>query len=123
MKNEEIIQLTQELIHRGTQFDLDFLENIYDENLIFIFVDSQNQIKTLNKEDNMNFFRNLKGKNAEPLNTYAEFHYADSDGENGFVILSRKMQLSENEQDFLFNIYWKKQENQWKIVREVVYIK
>lgn len=121
--NEEIIQQTQQLINKGTQFDLDFLENVYDEHLIFIFVDNQNQIKTLDKEANMNFFRNLKATNAEPLNTYAEFHYADNDGENGFVILSRKMQLSEKEQDFLFNIYWKKKNGQWKIVREVVYIK
>lgn len=121
--NEEIIQQTQQLINKGTQFDLDFLENVYDEHLIFIFVDNQNQIKTLDKEANMDFFRNLKGTNAEPLSTYAEFHYADNDGENGFVILSRKMQLSEKEQDFLFNIYWKKKNGQWKIVREVVYIK
>lgn len=71
----------------------------------------------------MAFFRNLKENNAEPLNTYAEFHYVDNDGENGFVILTRKMQQLEKEQEFLFNIYWKKKNNQWKIIREVVYIK
>ncbi|MDO5106577.1 hypothetical protein [Capnocytophaga sp.] len=56
MKNEEIIRQTQQLINRGTQFDLDFLDTIYDENLIFLFVDNQNQIKTLNKAENMVFF-------------------------------------------------------------------
>jgi len=71
----------------------------------------------------MDFFRQLKNSNAEALNNYTEFHYADNDGNKGFVILTRKMKQLQTEQEFLFNIYWEKINDDWKIVREVVYVK
>lgn len=123
MIDKEIKDLTQNLIDNGTKYDLNFLNNIYDENLKFIRIDKENKIQVLNKADNMAFFKSLRDSNAEPLNNYAEFHYADNDGENGFIVLTRKMKQLETEQEFLFNIYWKKQNGNWKIVREVVYVK
>lgn len=56
----------------------------------------------------MAFFKSLKEKNAKPLNNYAEFHYADNDGENGFIILTRRMKQLETEREFTFNIQWEK---------------
>lgn len=123
MIDKEIKDLTQKLIDNGTKYDLDFLNNIYDENLKFVRIDQENNIQVLTKADNMAFFKSLKESNAKPLNNYAEFHYADNDGGNGFIVLTRKMKQLDVEQEFLFNIYWKKQNGSWKIVREVVYIK
>lgn len=123
MIDNEIKSLTQELIDNGTKYNLEFLDNIYAENLKFIRIDRENNIQVLTKGDNMDFFKGLKDSNAKPLNNYAEFLYADNDGENGFIILIRKMKQLEVEDNFLFNIYWKKLNEKWKIIREVVYIK
>jgi len=123
MIDKEIKDLTQSLIDNGTKYNLDFLYNIYDENLKFIRIDHENNIQVLTKSDNMDFFKTLKENNAEPLNNDAEFHYADNDGENGFIVLTRKMKQMEVEQEFLFNIYWRKIGGNWKIIRETVYIR
>lgn len=123
MIDKEIKELTQNLINNGTKYDLDFLDAVYDKDLKFVRIDKENNIQVLTKADNMAFFKNLKDNNEKPLNNYAEFHYADNDGENGFIVLTRRMKQLNVEQEFLFNIYWKKQGNNWKIIREVVYIK
>lgn len=122
MIDKEIKDLTQSLIDNGTKYDLNFLNNIYDENLKFIRIENENNIQVLTKADNMAFFKSLKESNAKPLNNYTEFHYADNDGENGFIVLTRKMKQLDTEQEFLFNIYWKKENRRWKIIREVVYV-
>lgn len=44
MIDKEIKDLTQSLIDNGTKYDLDFLNNIYDENLKFIQIDKENNI-------------------------------------------------------------------------------
>ncbi|NVK66316.1 MAG: nuclear transport factor 2 family protein [Flavobacteriales bacterium] len=119
----EIKKITQELIDNGTRYDLEFLDNIYHDSLKFVRIDKENNIQVLTKEDNMDFFTNLKSSGAKPLNNYAEFHYADNDGENGFVVLTRKMKQMEKEQEFLFNIYWKKMDGKWKIIRETVFVR
>lgn len=77
------------------------------------------------KADNMAFFKSVKESNATPLNNYAEFHYADNDGEDGFIILIRRMkQLGDtSEQEFTFNIQWKKKNGHWRIIKETVYIR
>lgn len=123
MIDQEIKNLTDTLVARGTHFDLEFLNTIYSDDLKFIRVDKENNIQLLTKKDNMAFFKGLKDDGAAPLNNYSEYHYADNDGEYGFVILTRKMKQMEDEQTFLFNIYWQKILGDWKIVREVVFTK
>lgn len=119
----EIKNLTQELIDKGTNYDLDFLDKVYHESLKFIRIDEKNNIEVLTKKDNMDFFTHLKNSGASPLNNYVEFHYADNDGRNGFIVLTRKMKQLDREQEFLFTIYWQKIEEEWKIIRETVVIK
>ncbi len=119
----EIQKLTQELIDKGTKYDLEFLDKIYHDDLKFIRIDRENSIEVLTKKDNMEFFRNLKNSGAKPLNSYVEFHYADNDGESGFIVLTRKMKQIKEEQEFLFTIYWKKIDGAWKIIRETVFVR
>lgn len=119
----EIKNLTQELIDHGTKYDLEFLDNVYHNDLKFVRIDKENNIQVLTKKDNMDFFTHLKSTGAKPLNNYAEFHYADNDGENGFIVLTRKMKQMEEEQEFLFNIYWKKIDGEWKVIHEAVFVR
>ncbi len=123
MIDNEIKNLTQELIDNGTKYNIEFLEKIYDNNLKFLRIDRNNNVQLLTKEDNLQFFKSLKDSGAEPLNNFAELHYADNDGKNGFIILTRKMKQRDKEEEFLFNIYWENINGSWKIVRESVIVK
>lgn len=91
---------------------MDFLDRVYHKDLKLVRIDKEYNIETLTKKDTMNFFTFLKNSGAKPLNDFAEFYYSDNDGKNGFIVLTRKMKQMEKEQGFLFNIHWKKNDNQ-----------
>lgn len=122
MIDEQIKQLTESLIQRGTTYDIEFLKEVYDDSLKFIRVSPDHSVEVLSKQDNIQFFQELKDTNAKPLNTEHHILFADSDGKTGNIILKRRMQQLDKEQDFLFNITWENNEGNWKIVREVVFL-
>ncbi|MEW4593152.1 hypothetical protein AB0Q54_05795 [Enterococcus faecalis] len=64
----------------------------------------------------------LNGSVVEQLNTKHPILFADNDGKTGTIILKRRMQQLDKEQDFLFNITWNNSKGVWKIVREVVFL-
>ncbi|EMS74307.1 hypothetical protein H318_14613 [Enterococcus durans IPLA 655] len=122
MIDQTIKKLTETLIQRGTKFDMEFLEHIYDDSLKFIRISPDNSVEILSKQDNIDFFQGMKDSNAKPLNTEHQILFADKEGNRGNIILKRKMQQLEKEQDFLFNISWLNNDGEWKIIREVVFL-
>ncbi|HCT8122750.1 TPA: hypothetical protein OT925_001139 [Enterococcus faecalis] len=60
MIDDQIKTLTEELIQRGTTYDLDFLENVYDDSLKFTRVLPDESVEVLSKEENIRFFQSLK---------------------------------------------------------------
>lgn len=121
--DSEILKITRELINKGTRYDLEYLNKTYDDELIFVRMNREGEVIKMSKKDNLEFFGYLKDSGAEPLNDYSEFHYADNDGKNGFVMLTRRMKQGAEEEEFLFNIYWEKKHGSWKIIRESVFQK
>ncbi len=120
MIDETMKTLTEELISRGTSYDIDFLERVYADDLKFVRILPDNTVHLLSKQDNLGFFQTLKDSGAAPLNTAQTILFADSDGETGTIVLKRRMSQGAQEQDFLFTITWKKRGGNWQIVQEIV---
>ncbi|WP_413041145.1 nuclear transport factor 2 family protein [Rothia dentocariosa] len=120
MIDETMKTLTEELISRGTSYDIDFLKRVYADNLKFVRILPDNTVQILSKQDNIDFFQSLKDNGAAPLNTAHTILFADSDGETGTIVLKRRMSQGSQEQDFLFTITWKKRDKHWQIVQEIV---
>ena len=120
MIDETMKTLTEELISRGTSYDIDFLKRVYADNLKFVRILPDNTVQILSKQDNIDFFQALKDSGAAPLNTGHTILFADSDGEIGTIVLKRRMSQGSQEQDFLFTITWKKRDKNWQIVQEIV---
>ena len=120
MIDETMKTLTEELISRGTSYDIDFLKRVYADNLKFVRILPDNTVQILSKQDNIDFFQSLKDNGAAPLNTAHTILFADSDGETGTIVLKRRMSQGSQEQDFLFTITWKKRSENWQIVQEIV---
>ena len=81
MIDETMKTLTEELISRGTSYDIDFLKRVYADNLKFVRILPDNTVQILSKQDNIDFFQALKDSGAAPLNTGHTILFADSDGE------------------------------------------
>ena len=120
MIDETMKALTEELIARGTSYDIDFLRRVYADDLKFVRILPDNTVQILSKQDNLEFFQALKDSGAAPLNTAYTILFADSDGETGTIVLKRRMSQGAQEQDFLFTITWKKRSDNWQIVQEIV---
>ena len=120
MIDETMKALTEELIARGTSYDIDFLRQVYADDLKFVRILPDNTVQTLSKQDNIDFFQALKDSGAAPLNTAHTILFAYSDGETGTIVLKRRMSQGAQEQDFLFTITWKKRGGNWQIVQEIV---
>ncbi|WP_278859412.1 nuclear transport factor 2 family protein [Rothia dentocariosa] len=120
MIDETMKTLTEELISRGTSYDIDFLKRVYADDLKFVRILPDNTVQILSKQDNIDFFQTLKDSGAAPLNTAHTILFADSDGETGTIVLKRRMSQGSQEQDFLFTITWKKRSENWQIVQEIV---
>ncbi|WP_232018526.1 nuclear transport factor 2 family protein [Rothia aeria] len=120
MIDETMKTLTEELIARGTSYDIDFLRRVYADDLKFVRILPDNTVQILSKQDNIDFFQALKDSGAAPLNTAHTILFADSDGETGTIVLKRRMSQGAQEQEFLFTITWKKRSENWQIVQEIV---
>ncbi|MFC2763826.1 MAG: nuclear transport factor 2 family protein [Rothia dentocariosa] len=120
MIDETMKTLTEELISRGTSYDIDFLKRVYADDLKFVRILPDHTVQILSKQDNIDFFQALKDSGAAPLNTAHTILFADSDGEAGTIVLKRRMSQGSQEQDFLFTITWKKRSENWQIVQEIV---
>lgn len=120
MIDETMKTLTEELISRGTSYDIDFLKRVYADDLKFVRILPDNTVQILSKQDNIDFFQALKDSGAAPLNTAHTTLFADSDGETGTIVLKRRMSQGAQEQEFLFTITWKKRGENWQIVQEIV---
>ena len=120
MIDETMKTLTEELISRGTRYDIDFLKRVYADDLKFVRILPDHTVQILSKQDNIDFFQALKDSGAAPLNTAHTILFAYSDGETGTIVLKRRMSQGAQEQDFLFTITWKKRSENWQIVQEIV---
>ena len=120
MIDETMKTLTEELISRGTSYDIDFLKRVYADDLKFVRILPDNTVQILSKQDNIDFFQTLKDSGAAPLNTAHTILFADADCETGTIVLKRSMSQGSQEQVFLFTITWKKRSENWQIVQEIV---
>ena len=60
MIDETMKTLTEELIARGTSYDIDFLRRVYADDLKFVRILPDNTVQILSKQDNIDFFQALK---------------------------------------------------------------
>lgn len=60
MIDETMKTLTEELISRGTSYDIDFLKRVYADDLKFVRILPDNTVQILSKQDNIDFFNPSK---------------------------------------------------------------
>ena len=101
MIDETMKTLTEELISRGTSYDIDFLKRVYADDLKFCAGSCRIIRCRFSRNRTISiFFQALKDSGAAPLNTAHTILFADSDGETGTIVLKRRMSQGSQEQDF-----------------------
>ncbi|WP_299184028.1 nuclear transport factor 2 family protein [uncultured Aquimarina sp.] len=113
----------EDLIQTATSYDVDVLDKIYHNDLNVIMIDTQDNLNTANKEAFKGLFQSKKDAGDPPMNTWANFHKIDVNGDNAHVLLSRKNDLSGQEQILLLSIDLVFEDNRWQVTREVIFLR
>lgn len=122
IKSEDGLKKTiQNLIKAGTTFDLEQLELIYHNNLQVIMIDKNGQKMISDKEMFKNLFKTKLKNGDAPLNTWAEFNHVELDVNKGHIIVTRKVNLTGQEQKIILSIDLIWEDNRWQVTREVIF--
>lgn len=120
MLNSELVDAVRSLIKNGTQYNVSEFANIYHDDLQIARRISNEEVRVVDKAQNLNFFKSKREEGAEPLSPEASFRYAHASGSVGHVVVERRMRLNEKEEHLLYNLVLSKVAGRWKVISEFV---
>ena len=120
---EEVKQVMNDLIQIATSYDIDELDRIYHDDMSVLMIDTEGSVNTANKADFIQIFQAKKDAGEPPMNTWADFHRIDVDGDKAHVLVSRKNDLSGQNMILLLSIDFIFQDNRWQVTREVIFLR
>jgi ketosteroid isomerase-like protein len=120
---EEIKQIMNDLIQIATSYDIDELDRIYHDDMNILMIDTEGTVNTANKTDFIQIFQAKKDAGDPPMNTWADLHQIDVDGDKAHVLVSRKNDLSGQNMFLILSIDFIFQDNRWQITREVIFLR
>lgn len=119
---QSIKESIEKLIVAGTTFDLDALENIYHDDLRVTMIDEEGNVNNSDKLAFKRLFETKKKQGSAPLNTWSKLHQVEANNSNAHVLISRKINLIDQEQDLTLSIDLIKVEEDWRVIREVIFV-
>lgn len=118
MNNQQMIELTQDLIFHATHFDLPYVQEAYADKLLVVNVDEKGAVDTMTKQQLVAFIQQNKDSNAAPFSTKTEFHYATGDDKMGMVVMTRELEMNGRWSRKFFTVIWEYLSGRWQIVKE-----
>ncbi len=120
---QEVKQAIDDLIQTATNYDVEVLERIYHEDLRVIMVDTQDNVNTADKAAFKGLFASKREAGDPPMNTWANFHRIDVNGDKAHVLLSRKNDLSGQNMMLILSIDLIHEDGRWQVTREVIFLR
>ncbi|MCW9705563.1 nuclear transport factor 2 family protein [Fodinibius salsisoli] len=118
MLNQELVDAVKKLIQNATRYNIEALDAIYHDDLRIAKMESNQEIRVMDKGENIALFKSKKEAGDDPLSTESTFRYAHASGPVGHVAVERRMKLHDQEEHLLFNLVLRKVDEEWKIVSE-----
>lgn len=122
-KAEEVRHTIQHLIKSGSAYDVSALDRIYHKDLKIIKVDERDEVTVINRQETMDFFRAKLESGAEPLSREAKFMYAVADDHSGYVVVVRRMRLTERMEKSVFSIRLVWEDARWQVIDETAFVR
>lgn len=109
------------LIQAGTTFDINALEEIYHDRLQVISIDQDGNLSIANKAAFKGLFETKKSAGAPPLNTWAVFNHVEVNDKFAHVLITRKVNLTNQDQKLVLSIDLVQEDGRWQVIREVIF--
>lgn len=113
-----LIQTVKKLIDAGCHYRLDELAQYYTSDLRIIIVQPNGETAQFDYEQNMAFFRRRLEEGSAALSTEARFDYVGEQGNTGYVIVTRNVDLGAGGQTIVFSLMLRQEAGRWQVFRE-----
>ncbi len=87
--------VAEQLVVRGSVYDVDTMEQIYDEDQCLLFVERDGSVRRAGRQETIAMFRRWAEEGAEPLLAEAEFLHVEEHDDHAVVLLRRRMRARE----------------------------
>jgi len=87
--------VAEQLVARGSVYDVDTMERIYDEDQCLLFVEPDGSVRRAGRAETITMFRSWAEEGADPLLTEAEFLHVEEHDDHAVVLLRRRMRAEE----------------------------
>lgn len=108
-----------ELIQSASQSEFEILDRIYHDDMKIFMIGAD---ATVSQFDKAAFTKHLVASTqaGEAPSTWAKYHSVEADDRHGHVVISRKVNLTGDEQIVTLSIDLIYENNRWQITREVI---
>lgn len=119
MEDQALIQTVEKLIDAGCHYRIEELERLYSPDFVVHILQEDSTLLSFDYEKCLDLFRSMRDSEAPPLDTTANFNFAEVHDGIGFVMVTRKMNLLGNgSKKIVFNLALKETEEGWQVFRE-----
>lgn len=116
----EVKAVLDELIHSASNAHLDILTTLYHEDMKIYLLDPSRELHVMGK---LGFIEHLTElmKSGNAPSTWAKYHIVEADEKRGHVVISRKVNLTGEEQLITLSIDFIFEDGRWQITKEIIY--
>jgi len=118
--NRDVEKSIQRLIAAGTNFDIEALDRIYHDELQVFMIDADDNLSVSDKAAFKELFKTKKANNSPPLDTWAKFLSVSADETSAHVLVKRRVNLVDQDQELLLSIDLVNEDDRWQVIREVI---
>ena len=118
---QAVQQAIDALIQAGTTFDIEALDRIYHDDLQVMMIDPTGSVNIADKATFKGLFEAKLAAGEPPLNTWAQFNHIHVDETTAHVLVTRKVNLTGQDQKLVLSIDLSHENDRWQVTREVIF--
>lgn len=116
MPDPGIERVVRRLIERGSAYDVEALEAIYDHDLHLLFVEPDGTVRRVDRAQNLAEFAARREAGNPPLSTEAELLHIEQQADAAVVLVRRRM----HREAVLFELRLRRRDQEWRVCGETV---
>ncbi|WP_171207973.1 MULTISPECIES: nuclear transport factor 2 family protein [unclassified Ruegeria] len=116
---KEVRKTIEQLIEGASSNDSSVLDRIYHDDMDIFMLAPGGEVQRANK-DQFKAQVIAKTNEAAKPQTWAKYHVVEADEERGHVVISRKVNLTDETQIITLSIDLVLEDGRWQIIREVI---
>ncbi len=114
-------EFIQDCIYNACHYNIEALEQTYHPSLVIVIINEKGELTRLDREQNMQLFKNFANSGSAPLSTDTEFNYIEVNNTQAQVIVTRRVAMSGRPEKIVFSLYLMYESGRWQIYREMAF--